>query len=231
LIFAHGAFLKILSSCGPSLRAAQQGFTIKNPRSKKNEALREQALKLADKILKGSYFYNKGNERLEINDEYSVNINLTSSGQQEVVWIVNLLFYYLLQGKPKFIIIEEPESSLFPEAQKQIVELIALFANAGHNVLITTHSPYVLGSINNLLFADSITKKIAGKTNKIIGQNMWIPKKSLGAWFIHNGKLQKAMNTEAGQIKNELIDKISKVINEDFDKLLNLAEISEEAGE
>ena len=38
--------------------------------------------------------------------------------------------------------VEEPEAYLFPVAQKQIID----FA-------ITTHSPYILSSLNNLLYA------------------------------------------------------------------------------
>ena len=62
-------------------------------------------------------------------------INFSSSGQQESVWILNLLFYYLAQNEPVLFIIEEPESHLFPESQKYITELISLVNNSGHSML------------------------------------------------------------------------------------------------
>jgi predicted ATPase len=51
-------------------------------------------------------------------------------------------------------VVEEPEAYLFPVAQKQIIDLIALLANQNENqVIVTTHSPYILSSFNNLLYA------------------------------------------------------------------------------
>ncbi|MBK9461802.1 MAG: AAA family ATPase [Sphingobacteriales bacterium] len=55
---------------------------------------------------------------------------------------------------------EEPEISLFPTAQKSLVQTIAeKVINKGHKMIITTHSPYVLTSVNNLLWANSIVKE------------------------------------------------------------------------
>lgn len=74
-----------------------------------------------------------------------VRINFVSSGQQDALWITNLLFYYLVTNRPTMFIIEEPESHLFPPSQKYITELISLVCNQGHSVLVMTHSPYILG--------------------------------------------------------------------------------------
>ena len=52
-----------------------------------------------------------------VDNNHYVKINFASSGQQEIVWILNLLVYYLLTDHPVFFIIEEPESNLFPESQ------------------------------------------------------------------------------------------------------------------
>lgn len=88
-------------------------------------------------------------------------INFASSGQQEVVWILNVIFYYLRNNKKAYFIIEEPESHLFPNAQKLIAEFISLARNNGRNqVFITTHSPYILGTVNNLLYADKISESL-----------------------------------------------------------------------
>ena len=195
---------------------------------------RKDVLKIADdlikKILKGSYRYNEGDERLELQNKRYVKINFTSSGQQEAVWILNLLFYYLLNGKPTFFIIEEPESHLFPEAQKYISELIALVCKDGHSVLVTTHSPYVLGSLNNLLYASTLPSKVALKVNGVINSKLLIEPSKFGAWFVKDGKLINGMDTELDIINNELIDDISSVINETYNELLELRYLSEESG-
>lgn len=53
-------------------------------------------------------------------------INLASSGQQEVVWLFNLLFYYLIEQRKVFLIVEEPESHLYPASQQTISHVATL---------------------------------------------------------------------------------------------------------
>lgn len=54
------------------------------------------AITLIEKILKGEYRNVDGEERLQVSKDRYVKINFASSGQQEAVWILNVLFYYLL---------------------------------------------------------------------------------------------------------------------------------------
>ena len=59
-----------------------------------------------DSILKGKYQYAGGEERLFVNDYQYVKLNYSSSGQQEVIWILNLLFYYVLENRKIYLILE-----------------------------------------------------------------------------------------------------------------------------
>ena len=49
------------------------------------------ALHLIDKVLRGRYKFNSGEERIELPSDRYVKINFASSGQQESVWILNLI--------------------------------------------------------------------------------------------------------------------------------------------
>lgn len=83
------------------------------------------------------------------------------------------MFYYILENRKIYLILEEPESHLYPEAQSQIAEAMGLFLNAGNHMLVTTHSPYILGSINNLMYAGALVQKV---------QNLWrklLPERSI----------------------------------------------------
>ncbi|MEN2596424.1 hypothetical protein, partial [Acinetobacter baumannii] len=52
------------------------------------------ASNIIKKILKGDYININGEERLQMeNSKGYVKINFASSGQQEVLWILNTLFY------------------------------------------------------------------------------------------------------------------------------------------
>ncbi|MDE7298084.1 MAG: ATP-binding protein [Lachnospiraceae bacterium] len=179
-------------------------------------------MQLIDKVLRGSYRFCNGEERIIFDRNHYVKINFSSSGQQESVWILNLLFYYLVQNEPVLFIIEEPESHLFPESQKYITELIALVNNNQHSMVVTTHSPYVLGTLNNLLYASSLKGVNAEDTDSVIPRSLWLDDKFFRAWFVREGKIENCMDEECHLIQNEKIDEISKVINQDFDRLLEL---------
>ncbi len=190
---------------------------------------REQAINLIKKILRGQYRYSNGEEQIILDNGKYVKINFSSSGQQECVWILNILFYYLLRQPLILFIIEEPESHLFPESQKYITELISLVNNCGHSVLLTTHSPYVLGTLNNLLYAYSVQQSDVKAADKIIPKSFWIDWAQFDSWFVKDGRIEHCMDSEIHMIQNEKIDEISKVINEDFDKLLELQSTDEES--
>ena len=175
------------------------------------------------------YRYSNGEEQIVLENGKYVKINFSSSGQQECVWILNLLFYYLIQQKPVLFIIEEPESHLFPESQKFITELIALVNNQGHSVVLTTHSPYVLGTLNILLYAHTFCCRFKKSANEIIMESLWINYRKFTSWFVKGGTIENCMDTEIHMIQNERIDEISKVINDDFDRLLDLQNTDEES--
>mgnify|MGYP006206212493 CR=1 FL=1 len=58
----------------------------------------------------------------------------------------------IIYGSIILRIIEEPEAHLFPVAQKHLIELLAIMVNRNEDnqLIITTHSPYILSSFNNL---------------------------------------------------------------------------------
>ncbi len=67
-----------------------------------------------------------------------------------------LIFGYILDETSVFMVFEEPEAHLYPETQSDIVELIGLLANLYHNqIIIITHSPYILPPFNNLYICSS----------------------------------------------------------------------------
>ena len=191
-----------------------------------NIGLAKKCRALIESIIKGRYQYENGEEKLYIGDPKSkqyVKINFASSGQQETVWITNILFYYLLENKPVFLIVEEPESHLYPDSQKLIAELLALFASNGNTELITTHSPYILGEMNNLIYADVIRNRGVTGVEKIIDLDKCLSAKVISSYHVSNGTLEDAKDSEMGLIKNELIDGASIAITDECDALYELS--------
>lgn len=190
------------------------------PSLKADKSTVESFMFLMQKILKGKYILKNGEEFLMTEDSNSyIKISFASSGQQEIIWVCNVMSFYLFQKVPTFLILEEPEAHLYPDSQKNISDLISLFIFAGNSALITTHSPYILGEFNNLLFANEI-KNSEEKVKTLLKNTRPLPYESSQAFYISNGIKNEGM--EENLIRNELIDGASDDINDLNDKLMEM---------
>ncbi|MBR0282612.1 MAG: ATP-binding protein [Oscillibacter sp.] len=174
------------------------------------------------KILGGKYRSVNGAENLVLPNETLIPLRHASSGQQEAVWPLNLMFYYLLEEKKTFLVFEEPESNLYPDSQRTMGELLALFRNAGNQVMVTTHSPYLLGTFNYLLMgsqcesaglADGLRETLEKEYQ--LTPDYWLSPGRTDAYFVSGGGMENAVTDADGvrMIRNELIDAVSEDIN------------------
>lgn len=185
-------------------------------------------------IQKGEYYYTKGHEALHIAEDpkHPIAINFASSGQQEVLWLLNFLYVLLLREEKAFVIIEEPEAHIFPSLQKKLAEYIAMFGNFGENaVMITTHSPYVLTVMNNLYYAGILMKDGNAKAVKdallenATNDTCIIEKGKLSAYKLlqeQSESCQSLLDEDGREIRSELIDEVSSAVNELYTLLYNI---------
>lgn len=176
---------------------------------------------------KGEYIFDD-REYIKLENGQRIPINFTSSGQQEVLWLFNLLYMWLLQGEKAFVIIEEPEAHLHPALQYSVMEFIAEFANLTEStILITTHSPYILTSTNLLLYGGKLAKKDKNRVAYILGENKYINSEESNVCEI----VQLDNSTLCNSLKDpeyhelleiERLDKISDDINEKYTSLMYL---------
>lgn len=120
--------------------------------------------------------------------------------------------------------LEEPEQNLFPEAQRDLVGELIRFnnLNENHSLTITTHSPYILSSINNLMYAYQMGKKDNQKANAIISKQCQINYDDVSAYFVGDGKVSSILDDEIKQIKAETIDEVSNILNKEYEDLLEI---------
>jgi ABC-type polar amino acid transport system ATPase subunit len=149
-------------------------------------------------------------------------IHQTSSGQQEALFIVLSIAYYLMKGH--WFTIEEPEISLYPESQKHLVDLFGLYLNThkDNQLVITTHSPYILTAFNNLIYAHQVGQKKEKEVSEIIPNEMWIDPTRVGAYFVDEGKARDIVDPELNLIKAEEIDSASDQMSQQYSKLFDL---------
>lgn len=165
-------------------------------------------------ILKGKYVRNKGKDFIERQGKL-IRVENTSSGQQEVLPMLMTILSYANQQIPvpyssKCFYIEELEAHIFPESQKQIVDLVASLFNEYYGKIgfvLTTHSPYVATAINNVIM----------KSGK---KGIKYAKSDFSAYTINNGEIKNIIEAETGLIDANIIDSVSSIIAEEFDKLL-----------
>lgn len=81
----------------------------------------------------------------------------TSSMVSELAPVILFLRYLVRPGD--LLVLEEPESHLHPASQRQMARGIARLVNAGVRVIITTHSDYFMGQVNNLLKLSRASKR------------------------------------------------------------------------
>ncbi|TRX38937.1 AAA family ATPase [Flavobacterium sp. ZT3R18] len=185
--------------------------------------IKELPLSIIDKKIKykregkSSYIYHNETEKVDLLE--------SASGLQSVVPILLLVEYSkLLKEKYNFnFVVEEPELNLYPKAQHELIKYLVkncLFDRK--NLILTTHSPFVLASINNLLLAFEKGKSKPHEVNKIIKKESWLDPKNFIAYELKNGKAKLIMDDKLGQIKENMIDTVSDAFSDEFDKLLDL---------
>ncbi len=182
----------------------------------------ELACQLIHDILRADYVYDKDGEKLFYDKDHWVKLMFGSSGQQEVVWALNIIFLAILKSEKTFLVFEEPESHLFPDSQEKIAQLTALLIYSnGSQVIITTHSPYMLTAFNLLIYSGENEKKTSAE-NAVICKEFRLVSGSVGAYFISSetGCPRNIVSRKRGLIDALQIDGISDSINERMDRIL-----------
>lgn len=178
------------------------------------------AKKLVTEILKGEYVNDKNGERIYYSPKRFVKLVQASSGQQEALWIVLMIFSIILNKQRVYLVIEEPEAHLFPSAQKKMLELIALMINSTKSkVILTTHSPYILTATNLAMYSSFVENKQDRKED-IVPIKYRISPEGVTAYILKDCTAQDIIDRKNHMIDAAKIDEISEILNNATDKLI-----------
>ena len=136
----------------------------------------------------------------------------------------------LLTYKTAQLYIEEPEQNLFPKSQAELVKnVVRKIKEASQKsdmpsmVMMTTHSPYVLTTLNLLLAASKAYKTDPDRTLKVMEEGCILPADRYSAYRINDeGGLDNLIDPETGLIMGEYLDGISEEVD---DAMFQLNEI------
>lgn len=120
-------------------------------------------------------------------------------------------------------IVEEPEQNLFPTSQQKVINSLLEYNNAikENKLVICTHSPYILASLNNSILADEVYKK-TGKAINSYSEKKRVAYADVSAYMCENGRIISIKDNDSKLINADVIDSCSTKINSDFDELLDL---------
>jgi hypothetical protein len=163
-----------------------------------------------------------------------------SSGTQELLPLLNPLanLVYNFSSNPMNvwepfsskigpIFVEEPELSVFPSTQYELMKLFAWLSGEDRlefPFVITTHSPYILSAFNNLIEAEQAVRnnpQLRGDVAAIVPERYWIKSGDFNAYAIEDGKLKSILN-ESGFVEGNYLDQVSETIGDEFDRLIKL---------
>lgn len=190
-------------------------------------------ISLFESIVRGKYHQDQNQEEFIIHpDHRKVSLFNASSGQQELMplahTLLDLIYSRINDDNDFHCYIEEPETHLFPTGQATVAKMIATTYNSrqgNHHFVITTHSPYFLSALNNLIAAGMI--RAAGNVAQedlemVVPGNIIVPPGKVSAFLFENGKVISIMDEETGLVLASSIDGISDKIGGEFDQLLEL---------
>jgi len=183
-------------------------------------------IEILEGILGGKLVNTREAEYIQTTDGRKVPLSSLSSGQQELLPLVSILPYILSGNGRKVGYIEEPEAHLFPSAQSKIVEVFAQIINDSvkTDLVITTHSPYVLVKINNLIKAGQIGRMHGDKPKRaidVVPKKSWVSSKNVRAYAIVDGVLREIIDAD-GYIDGDYLDDVSGQLEVEFNRLLGI---------
>lgn len=193
-------------------------------------------------VLNVRYKYVGDNDIIVMKNGNEIPIEEASSAVNSVVPLL-LVFDYAVESNYStdhriynhlncpYIIIEEPELNCFPTTQKKLMEYfiskIKYEVTADFDyycrLIITTHSPYILTSLNNMMYAYQVGQENHKEANGIINKKYWINPDDVSAYMLlPDGTCEDIIDREENLIRAEKIDGVSGFLNEQFDALLNV---------
>lgn len=162
-------------------------------------------------------------------DKKDIPLSAASSGIQSLVPLMLVLHYAITKREYSSFVIEEPECNLFPTKQVELLkEILKLVKHPTRTLTITTHSPYLLSAMNNILFAGMLTAKYGDGIKKYVDDI--IPEAyqlkegdcavySLGADINGGVYCRSLLEPETGMIDYNSLDGVSEELSNEFEEL------------
>jgi len=129
------------------------------------------------------------------------------------------LYVKYLVSKGDLLIIEEPEAHVHPEKQRSMARFLVKLVRSGVNLLITTHSDYILAQLNNFILAG--TRKPEVRAREKYNEDYLKPEEISAYLFKKNDKGYVATPLEVTEegIPEEEFAEVARAIGNEYARL------------
>lgn len=196
------------------------------------EKARQANTKFKVPFLNFRYSYESGTDMVYFNEKEGTKLNESSSGLQTLIPMLVVIAHKWTDEHVLYsFVIEEPEQNLYPLAQQQLVYHLSERClqydeqrNNRSDLVVTTHSPYVLTSFNNLLFSAQVAEKTEDKkaVYDIIPEYAHIKSDDFNAYYVAEGTVREIFDRKTGLIAENELDSASEEIMYDFNALMEI---------
>jgi predicted ATPase len=177
-------------------------------------------------------FTNEDDKIILSDGRTEIRFEQASSGMQSIIPLWMVFLYGINHAEHATAIIEEPELNLFPTLQVDLVNnLIAQLNQTKANLLITTHSPYILSVLDNLIYANDVYQKAktANKNTqikrieKLVAPSMMINFDEVAAYHCQdNGEVVYMNDKDMRNTGAYALDSASNTTSHIFNELMDI---------
>ena len=172
-----------------------------------------------------------GKERIElVGKDKDLPLSACSSGLQSSIPMLMVIDYALKTDSFNSFVIEEPEQNLFPQNQFEMLGFVTSklwHKNQRRQFIITTHSPYLLSSLNVLMLAYKLQhiEEVREEAEKIIIPGYTVNPDDVSVFALDPTSevyCKSLISEKTGLVSVNDLDSASEVIGDDYDQLMRL---------
>ena len=194
--------------------------------TKINSSNKNEFQKLADEIEKQLQNKNKtnlkstklGGKEIKVSVKRGLEIDLYNASSS-IKQLARLLLYLRYRAsKGDFLVIDEPEMNLHPESQAKLLEALSILVNLGVRILLTTHSPYIMAHLDNLVNGNHENPEILKRQCSYLylqDDRAFLPIDKVSAYEMKDNKLVSLNDPDSG-IKWDTLSDVSVDIQQKF---------------
>ncbi|XXY52535.1 ATP-binding protein [Sorangium sp. So ce269] len=159
-----------------------------------------------------------GGQEIKVDVKRGLSIDIYNASSS-IKQLAPLLLYLRFRAAPNdFLIIDEPEMGLHPESQARLLEALAILVNLGVRVLVTTHSPYIMAHLNNLVHGDvEHPRRLKAQAPVLYlgDERAFLPMSKISAYEMREGELRSLKDPDYG-VRWDTLSDVSVELQQKF---------------